>query len=306
MSTPSSLIRIVSASISFTLGATACDEERPPDDGVVEGDSEMDADIDGGSSNDLPSEAEPCQDWGEGRTCDGGMQFCGDIIEGDDILRVWGPCLEIYDCTPGDERLCAEGSEAETLISCGLFEGVPYWVGWPDCENTPLVLSFDGAPIELMANATAFDISGTGICLDTDWPASSTPWLAIDLDRNGFVDGGHELFGSGFVLESGRRAVNGFVALEALDSNRDDRIDRRDARFAELLLWRDEDGDKQSTRWELTSLADERIEGIELGYQVDQRCDARSNCERERSSFTFMAGGTRRVGEVVDIYLACQ
>jgi hypothetical protein len=282
--------------VCLSLGLTACDkDELPPDDSFADDDAG-----DSGSEGeilDMPAEAEACASFGDARDCaDGGMQFC----DMDDAIGLhWGECLLDYACIPGDAYDCGLGG----TVACQLVDGTPEL---PECPWTPLALSFDGAPIQLSSSSATFDIDGTGMCLDTDWPASSNPWLAIDLDRNGFVDGAHELFGSGTILRSGRRASNGFVALEALDGNRDGKIDAHDARFTELLLWRDEDGDKQSTIWELTPLADERIESIDLGYTVREQCDDRSNCGRERSSFTFMAGGTRRVGEIVDVYLACQ
>lgn len=282
--------------ICLSLGVTGCDkDELPPDDSFADDDDdEMGSE---GELLDVPAEVESCESFGDARACsDGGMQFCNFT---DGIGLNWGECMLSYECIPKDPHDCGLGG----TVYCQLVDGIPQL---PECPFTPLALSFDGGPIQLTSSSAAFDIDGTGMCLDTDWPVSSNPWLAIDLDRNGFVDGAHELFGSGSILRSGLRATNGFVALEALDSNRDGTIDRHDARFTELLLWRDEDGDKQSTSWELTPLADAGIESIDLGYTVREQCDDRSNCGRERSSFTFMAGGTRHVGEIVDVYLACQ
>src|SRR5262249_54443520 len=66
---------------------------------------------------------------------------------------------------------------------------------YADC-NTPLVLSFDGAPVEYrIDSAHAFDLNGTRSQV-TDWPTARTPWLALDRDGNGRIDDGGELFGS--------------------------------------------------------------------------------------------------------------
>ena len=109
---------------------------------------------------------------------------------------------------------------AEPVV-CELVDGVPTM---PECGWTPLVLNFAAdQPIEMLASDAAFDIAGVGVCLDSDWPSAATPWLAVDLDRNGFIDAGHELFGSGTQLASGGRAAHGFVALAPFDDDHDGR-----------------------------------------------------------------------------------
>jgi hypothetical protein len=235
---------------------------------------------------------------GEVRECDGGegTQFCDELETG----LGWGECLVDFQCLPGDTQTCVLGE----IITCQLIEGVPEW---PACPFTPLVLSFEvGKPIEMQTSVSAFDIAGVGECLDSDWPSAATPWLAVDLDRNGFIDAGHELFGSGTILESSQHAQNGFVALAPFDGNHDGRITAADPRFAELLVWRDEDADKRSLPYELTSLAEAGVQTIELDYHVLEQCDERGNCGRERSRFEYSgASGKTAVGEVVDMYLAC-
>jgi hypothetical protein len=245
----------------------------------------------------VPPISDDCE-LGEVRECNEGegTQFCDELETG----LGWGECLVDFECLPGDARACAFGE----IVTCYLSEGVPIW---PGCPFTPLVLSFEmGKPIEMQASVSAFDIAGVGECLDSDWPSAATPWLAVDLDRNGFIDAGHELFGSGTILASGRHAQNGFVALAPFDGNHDGRITAADPRFAELLVWRDEDADKRSLPYELTGLADEGVQAIELDYHVLERCDEHGNCGRERSRLEYVgASGNVAVGEVVDMYLAC-
>lgn len=188
------------------------------------------------------------------------------------------------------------------------FDGTElYLYSWAedDC-NTPLVLNFDGAPLRFDAAAAAsFDISGVGQCLSTDWP--TLPWLALDRDRDGVIDSGRELFGSGTVLRSGRRASHGFEALAEHDLNRDGKIDRADPVFAELVLWSDGDRDRRGELSELVPVAQAELVAIHLDVAVRAECDDRGNCGRERARFEFkdMAGQVRS-GEVVDVYLACQ
>ena len=174
--------------------------------------------------------------------------------------------------------------------------------------STPLVMSFDGRKVEYTSTHAEFAMTTSDRCGARDWPTAATPWLAIDLDKNGNIDGGHELFGSGTQMAGIGRPGNGFVALAGLDSNRDGQISAADERFAELVVWADADADRRSTLWELQPLANHGVVSIDLHYAMPaSRCDARGNCEVERASFVFAGpDGARSSGEVVDVRLGCQ
>jgi hypothetical protein len=175
------------------------------------------------------------------------------------------------------------------------------------CGGTPLVVVLDGKPVEFTRarDESRFAIDGVA-ALRTDWPTARTPWIARDLDGNGVISDGGELFGSGTVLPDGRRAADGFEALAALDDNGDGVIDVHDRAFAELLLWSDRDGDRRGTGNEVVPLAGS-IESISLDHVHGGRCDRRGNCERLRSSAVARgAEGARRPGEVVDVQLLVQ
>lgn len=230
-----------------------------------------------------------------GRPCSGGTQFCS--MDYEDFTYFWGECVAEPNCTNFNDESC---------VRCYLDElGVPQVSD--ECggeESTPLVLSFDGAAIEYGSGGRSFELAG---CEATDWPTARTPWLALDRDRSGAIDGGHELFGSSSRLRGGSLADNGFAALAELDQDRDGRITPADPAFADLVLWADGDADRRSSGLELQSLATLGLESIELGYASERRCDARANCEVERASFTWRDGlGRAQVGEVVDVHLACQ
>lgn len=165
--------------------------------------------------------------------------------------------------------------------------------------TTPLVLSFDGQPVSFERSRASFAFT-PGRSVRSDWPSAVTPWLARDVNGNGRIDDGAELFGSDTRLPSGRTAVNGFEALAALDDDGDGVVDARDAAFPSLLLWRDMDGDKRSTPDELEPLAQAGVASLSTGFVVRTRCDGRGNCERERGTFTSASG---RQGAVIDVYL---
>ncbi|HEY4122438.1 MAG TPA: calcium-binding protein [Byssovorax sp.] len=205
-------------------------------------------------------------------------------------------------CEPGAMRPCDNGGTQQCIIQDGE-------AAWDQCTQpgptgTPLVLVFDGAPVSFQADAThAFDLTGAA-SYTSDWPTARTPWLALDRDGDGAIGDGGELFGSATVLSTGARATNGFDALRELDSNHDGVIDARDARFGELVVWADRDGDRRSTAAELTR-ASSVLLSIDLGYHASPRCDARGNCEIERATFRYVdAAGAERIGHVVDVHLA--
>jgi hypothetical protein len=277
--------------VGLCVAGIGCEE--PEGTGAHEGNAALERDAD--------LEGEDCDEHGELNPCsdDEDMFNVCDHIDG---RTQWGECHAI-ECMPGDHQGCGElGSQ-----DCVLSDGIPVW---GECiEGTPLVLSFDGAePVMSDASAApAFDIGTGGACIQTDWPAAETPWLALDRDGSGTIDGGHELFGSGTVLASGRRAQHGFVALAELDSNGDGRITKGDERFEELVLWADHDRDKRSTTMEHESLGSRGIVAIALQWRDERVCDERGNCGVERAKLTFVgAGGRLSVGEVVDVHLACQ
>jgi hypothetical protein len=223
-----------------------------------------------------------------------------------------GPCIapEDNECEPGEAKT-EPGDPGDEIcgdreFTCQPVEGIPMWVEIP-C-NTPLVLVFDDKPVEMIdAESTpmaTFDISmrGEGSCITTDWPTAATPWLVVDRDGNGSIDGGHELFGSGTRLRDGAPAQHGFAALAEFDHNHDGRVDAHDPEFAKLMLWRDHDADRLSSPTELEPLRSAGVEQLAVDFDVRRECDERGNCGTARAPFAF-AGG---VGEIVDLVLSCQ
>lgn len=233
-------------------------------------------------------------------TVSGGGSDTGGGDGGSDMASCTGPT-----CTVGDTQMscCGEGySYMCSTATCALVNGCPVWT---NLCYTPLVISFDGTPVEYLADPShAFQLSSAGPT-PTDWPTAKTPWLALDRNGNGSIDDGSELFGSMTPLGEGRRAANGFEALLALDADGDGLLTERDPAFAELALWNDRDGDRRSSPGELVPVAQAGIVSIDLRYVSDPRCDGRGNCEVERGAIVYRdAWGVTRTGSVVDVHLA--
>ena len=168
------------------------------------------------------------------------------------------------------------------------------------CGATPLVVAFDSQPVEFTTGGSFAFLPGDPMA--SDWPTAVTPWIARDLDGDGRITSGAELFGGNTALPDGTAAKNGFVALAPLDDNRDGVVDAHDAAFASLVLWSDRDGDRRSTPDELAPLAS-KVVSITLANQIEIRCDARTNCERERSAMQWRDERGVHQGSVVDVYL---
>ncbi len=220
----------------------------------------------------LPTTTEACAEEGHGESC---------APEGEDPT------------VPMGNRTCVKNDKDQLV--------------WTVCalppSSTPLVLSFDGAPITFQSSERAFAINGT-MSVATDWPTAKTPWLALDRNGNGSVDDGGELFGSATLLKSGERAENGFVALRELDTDGDGQLTSADAGWSQLSLWNDGDADRVSSTAELTPLGARRLVSIDLAYGVERRCDDAGNCEIERAGFRYVdEAGVEKSGVIIDIHL---
>jgi Ca2+-binding RTX toxin-like protein len=136
------------------------------------------------------------------------------------------------------------------------------WV-WP---SDPLILDLDGDGVELTDSNSAvlFDHNADSIKTGTQWVKSDDGMLVRDINGNGTIDSGQELFGDQTRLPNGQLAANGFQALSALDSNADGVIDVNDAAYADLRVWRDLNQDGASQAGELQTLGEAGITSINL------------------------------------------
>jgi|GEM_PF-3393656 len=144
----------------------------------------------------------------------------------------------------------------------------------PDASVTlatsPLVLDLNGNGIETttLAAGAVFDLDANGTAERAAWVAGGDGLLVRDLDGNGLITSGAELFGSGTTLANGAKALDGFAALAGLDSNGDGIINASDAAFGQLQVWVDANGDAHTDAGELRSLADLGIASLDLHSQA--------------------------------------
>lgn len=98
-------------------------------------------------------------------------------------------------------------------------------------------------------------------------------FLVRDINNDGAINDGTELFGQGTTLRNGLKAEHGFEALAELDSvflggNGDGIINSVDEGWSSMQLWIDKDANGLSTPAELHSLEDYNIVEFRTTYTV--------------------------------------
>jgi VCBS repeat-containing protein len=135
------------------------------------------------------------------------------------------------------------------------------FIVWTEVVD-PIILDLDGNGFTFapLGDGRAFDIDGDGAVDQLAWNTSGDGLLALDLNGNGSIDDGTELFTPSF---GGGGHGSGAEALASLDGNGDGRIDAADQAFAQLVLWRDTNADGRSDAGEIVSLASQGITALE-------------------------------------------
>lgn len=165
---------------------------------------------------------------------------------------------------------------------------------------SPIVVDLDGDGIETIniENGAYFDHAGDGFAELSGWVDVDDGLLALDINKNGLIDSGRELFGSETLLENGRLAVHGFEALTELDSDANGILDSSDVLFSSLRIWQDSDGDGYSSEGELMTLEEAGIKLFNLEYQNSSYIDIKGNAHRQIGSYVTNDGQTRAATDV--------
>lgn len=184
-------------------------------------------------------------------------------------------------------------------------------------QRDPLIINWSGTDdIEFTSldDGVNFDLDNNSFAEKTAWVKNHDGFLAIDLNGNGKIDNGGELFGDSFIMPDGNCSKTGFEALSSLDTNKNEKIDAEDAMFGnakaytdkeeknlfdQLIVWFDnnhngitDDGD------ELSSLNSLNIDHIDLKYtndpyNADDTIPEEKGARQEGKSYVYFNDGTK-------------
>lgn len=167
-------------------------------------------------------------------------------------------------------------------------------------QTSPLVIDLGFNGIETLASNRGiyFDLDNNGFAENTAWVRYTDGLLALDLNNNGLIDNGSELFGNHFVLQNGQKAANGFEALKEFDTDGNMSIDHLDEIWSRLKIWQDLNRDGITQEGELKDLNLSGIQAINLNYLEKDNFDSNGNNHRQQSTVQWHDGKTSSINDV--------
>ena len=209
-------------------------------------------------------------------------------------------------CTPSDDD-CGGCPDGEVCSS--------YDFPFPICQAMdPILIDLSGNGFSMtdQKGGVKFDFYGSGKPHRIAWTAAGAQngWLALDLNHNGQIDNGEELF-SNVTVQPGQSAQHlGFKALAQYDDpklggNGDGIIDAKDAIYSRLLMWVDKNHNGVTDPGELMTLKGAGIKSIALNYEDAHYADIYGNQFRYRAQVVWTAASKNsRQGWAYDVVLA--
>jgi hypothetical protein len=169
---------------------------------------------------------------------------------------------------------------------------------------SPIVLDLTGKGISAvgMENGVNFDLLNNGQTEKTGWIAEGEGLLMLESNNNTTLENGGQLFGQGTTLANGQKAVDGYQALSALDSNKDGVIDAQDSAYNQLGVWVDTGNQNGTATGQFELLSQLGITQLDLNAQSSTQVD-NGNLLGLVSSFKTASGAT---GEMADVWFTAQ
>ena len=187
------------------------------------------------------------------------------------------------------------------LIDQSTLEKVKIHFETAEVTKSPLVVDLDGDGVETVgvSEGVYFDHDGNGFAEKSGWVGKDDGILVRDINNNGTIDNGTELFGNNSVLSSGENALNGFEALKELDSNRDGVFNSSDEAWNTVKVWKDSNQNGIVDNSELLSLEQANIAGINLNYNEQELVDGNGNTHAQTGTIIKTDGSS---GTITDVW----
>ena len=216
-----------------------------------------------------------------------GIYNLGDSINGSDGAS----SSDVNDGNPGSDDNPGDGYNPKFPKDGTPLNKIP-----PAGDPVVLNLSSEAQSNVLDASYSYFDYDGDGFAERTAWIGEQQGLLVVDLNENGIIDDGKELFGDKTILKNGRKAKDGYQALNDVDENKDGVIDSQDSAWIKLRVWID-NGDGMTQEGELKTLEELGIETMKLNEERTGTNEEEGN-SLEKIGFFTKADGT--TGELSD------
>jgi len=167
--------------------------------------------------------------------------------------------------------------------------------------SSPIIIDLNGNGVQTYARDSQFvrfDLDNNGFAERTGWIDEYDGFLVRDLNGDGRINNGSELFGNHTLLANGKKAANGFDALKELDSNGDGKITRADDAWSELRVWQDRNQDAWSAKGELYTLDELGITELNTEYTTSKLVDSSGNAHKQQSNAVMQDGSSVAVTDV--------
>jgi hypothetical protein len=164
---------------------------------------------------------------------------------------------------------------------------------------TPLILDLnnDGVHTLIADQVVQYDLLGTGAPASVGWSSPEDGFLVFDINSDGIINDGSEMFGEATRLSNGSLAPHGFEALADLDSNLDGILDSNDPLFSSLKIWKDANSNGITDIGELFSLGDQNILSFDLSPQASERVE-NGNQIKLVSTYSTTDGAHHEIADV--------
>lgn len=157
----------------------------------------------------------------------------------------------------------------------------------------PLIISLDDTMPTLSEKSFHFDIDSDGESEQISLLGKNSAFLALDKDKNGFINSADELFGA--------KSGNGFEDLKLYDEDKNGWIDENDTIFHKLRIWK-----KSEHEDKLLVLGEVGIGAIYLGnartpFEINTTHTNTALGKMQRSSFFLRDNGKSGLISQIDL-----